>query len=135
MTSLLGMNGLQVCGLLAGIACGVSALVTYCACVVSGRASDAEREILEDELAGALARNRYPAKTRVQTICRGCQQPIGRHYIDYDPSLGAVHIVDGMHLRCRRGGEIEINFDELPTAADVRRKLRSLEGVHEAETA
>ncbi len=109
------------------LVCGLPTLLLMGLLKVAGRASDAERQVLEDELATALARNRYPAKTRVQTICRGCQQPIGRHYIDYDPSLGAVHIVDGMHLRCRRGGEIEIDFDHFEDAAALRRHLRAIE--------
>lgn len=128
MSWILGMNGLQVCGMI-GI---VSAFVTYCACVVSGRASRAEDEVALEELqdlARAINRNRYPAKTIVKTVCRACHQQIDRSAIDYRHDLGAVHVVDGLHIRCRRGGGIEIDLDDFRTAEDLVRHLRSLEGV------
>lgn len=110
---------------------GLPTLAVWCCLALSGRLAEAEREITEAELGAALARNRYPAKTMVRTICKVCHQQIDRHPIDYRPDLGAVHIVDGLHLRCRRGPEIVIDFDDHESAEHLARHLRTLEGVQE----
>lgn len=116
---------------LVSIVVGFPAFTVWCCLRLSGRIAQAEEEITAAELGEALARNRFPAKTIVRTTCKVCHQEIDRLYVDFRPDLGAVHIVPGLHLRCRKGGLIELDLDHFATVEDFKRHLRALEGVQD----
>lgn len=92
---------------------------------ISGRCSDAEREVSEADLAAAVARNAFPRETIVRTVCR-CGRQIGQPTREpYDRQAGAVRIVRGECVACRidHRQPVEIDLGDYADAAALRRHL------------